>query len=124
MNKAKQLAAMFKGEVLSQKIASLSKNIEFRCCNGHKISHAPSDLDKPIKELIWCTRCLKFYQAAVQAAYRSNLIILDGLYRKELTIQCKSSKHLFNLKFGKKLQNLSCYVCVREQKEQWKQQLK
>lgn len=124
MNKAKQLAAMFRGEVLSRKIVSMSRNIEFRCANGHKICHAPTDMNKPIKDLIWCTKCLKFYQAAMQAAYRNNLTILEGLYRKELRIQCKVSKHQFNLKFGKKLQNLSCHVCMKEQKEQWKQQLK
>lgn len=124
MNKAKQLAAMFRGEVLSRKIVSMSRNIEFRCANGHKICHAPTNMNKPIKDLIWCTKCLKFYQAAMQAAYRNNLTILEGLYRKELRIQCKVSKHQFNLKFGKKLQNLSCHVCMKEQKEQWKQQLK
>jgi len=53
------------------------------------------------------------------------LSIIDGLYRKELRVHCNKAKnHSFNLKFGKKLQNLSCHVCMKEQKEQWKQQLK
>mmetsp|Transcript_33795 Transcript_33795/g.45476 ORF Transcript_33795/g.45476 Transcript_33795/m.45476 type:complete len:296 (+) Transcript_33795:366-1253(+) len=64
MAKAKQLAAIFKGEILTTRTFNMSKNIEFRCCNGHRIYHSPIDMNKPIKDIIWCPKCLKFYQAA------------------------------------------------------------
>lgn len=52
------------------------------------------------------------------------LRVVDGLYNNKITLRCDRRGHTFKISYTKKLNNLSCGDCRREEREEWKEQLK
>ena len=72
----------------------------------------------------WCYKCKKFFDCTREAASRVGLAVVDGLYQPKIKLLCDKKKHEIRISYTKKLHTLSCGDCRREEREEWKEQLK
>lgn len=72
----------------------------------------------------WCYKCKKFYTSCVEAAAQAGLVVVDGLYCSKITLECLKKQHHFTISYSKKLHTLSCSDCRREERDEWKEQLR
>jgi hypothetical protein len=72
----------------------------------------------------WCYKCRKFFDTCKEAAVANGLRVVDGLYSEKIHLLCDNRGHGFNISYSKKLNSLSCADCRREEREEWKEQLK
>lgn len=72
----------------------------------------------------WCYKCKKFYDNCIEVAARVGIVVVDGLYSKKITLKCHRKHHEFKISYSKKLHTLSCADCRKEEREEWKEQLK
>ncbi len=72
----------------------------------------------------WCYKCKKFYQSCKEVAAKNDIRVVDGLFSTKITLQCQRRSHQFKISYSKKLQTLSCSDCRKEEREEWKEQLK
>jgi len=57
-------------------------------------------------------------------ASRVDILVVDGLYSNKIVLKCLKKHHVFKISYSKKLHTLSCSDCRREEREEWKEQLK
>lgn len=72
----------------------------------------------------WCYKCRKFFENCKEVAQRVGIVVVDGLYQTRITLQCEKKKHTIKISYTKKLHTLSCADCRKEEREEWKEQLK
>ena len=49
---------------------------------------------------------------------------MAGLYKNKITLLCDKKSHEFTISYSKKLNSLGCAECRKEEREEWKEQLK
>lgn len=72
----------------------------------------------------WCYKCKKFYQACKEVAAKNDIQVVDGLFSSKITLKCSRRGHQFKISYSKKLQTLTCSDCRREEREEWKEQIR
>lgn len=72
----------------------------------------------------WCYKCKNFYNNCQEVAAQHQISVVDGLYSNKITLKCDRRGHQFKISYTKKLNTLSCSDCRREEREEWKEQLK
>lgn len=72
----------------------------------------------------WCCKCQKFYETCQEAAAANGLRVVEGLHSSNIVIRCERRAHKFTITYSKKLNSLSCADCRREEREEWKEQLR
>jgi hypothetical protein len=72
----------------------------------------------------WCYKCKKFYDSCKDVAVQSDLRVIEGLFESKITLNCEKRGHSFMISYSKKLNSLSCSECRREEREEWKEQLR
>ena len=72
----------------------------------------------------WCYKCKKFYNSCKEVAAKHDIQVVDGLFNSKITLKCQKKAHQFKISYSKKLQTLSCSDCRKEEREEWKEQLK
>lgn len=136
--KAALLALKFKGECQSTtfSICKGKNAIKFKCQNNHTFFMAVETLetlrveDASPKTILrsnkdcWCYKCKKFYDSCQEVASTVGIVVVEGLYSNKITLMCEKRRHTFKISYTKKLHTLSCSDCRREEREEWKEQLK
>lgn len=132
------LSKKYKGECVSQtySICKGKNALKFKCLNNHTF-FIPIEVLEPVEvsnsvkaaapscdNSDWCYKCLKFFNTCHEVAALHGISIVDGLYADKITLRCDKRHHLFRISYSKKLQTLSCSDCRREEREEWKEQLK
>lgn len=51
-------------------------------------------------------------------------MVLEGLYDTKISMMCEKKHHVFTISYSKKLHTLSCSECKKEEREEWKEQLR
>lgn len=51
-------------------------------------------------------------------------MVVEGLYNTKITLKCEKKYHQFKISYTKKLNTLTCSDCRKEEREEWKEQLK
>jgi hypothetical protein len=77
-----------------------------------------------ISDDCWCYKCSKFYDTCKEVATQVGIVVLGGLYAEKITMMCQKKHHRFQISYSKKLQTLSCADCKKEEREEWKEQLR
>ena len=72
----------------------------------------------------WCYKCHNFYQTCIEVATRVGIQVISGLFSQKITLKCYKKSHTFQISYSKKLNTLSCADCRKEEREEWKEQLK
>lgn len=72
----------------------------------------------------WCYKCKKFYNTCKEVAAQHSIVVVDGLYGAKITLKCEKRGHQFKISYTKKLHTLSCSDCRKEEREEWKEQLR
>lgn len=145
--KAKLLANMYQGECISNQfsICKGKNSLKFKCLNNHIFFLSADSIEqseivnvvKGTKRVIgaasshttsanneWCYKCKKFFENCKEVAARVGISVVEGLYQPKITLQCAKKNHVFKISYSKKLHTLSCSECRREEREEWKEQLK
>jgi hypothetical protein len=145
--KAKLLAAKYQGECQSSSfsICKGKNSLKFKCINNHvffmpieEIESANTVVYKNSVQGVatsniyssscsaneWCYKCYNFYQSCVEVATRVGIQVIDGLFSQKITLKCFKKSHGFQISYSKKLNTLSCADCRKEEREEWKEQLK
>lgn len=81
-------------------------------------------IEKENLSSIWCAKCHKFFGQCQEVAQANNLRVIEGLFSEKITLCCERRAHLFKITYSKKLSNLSCSECRKEEREEWKDQLR
>jgi len=127
--RAQSLATEFQGECLSNNfsICKGKTSIKFRCINQH-IFFIPTESFESASSLqesnLWCYKCQKFYEQCKEVAAQNSLEVVDGLFTEKITLRCLARAHCFKITYSKKLNCLSCADCRKEEREEWKEQLR
>ena len=134
--KAESIAKKYKGECVSQSysICKGKNALKFKCLNNHTFFIpveviATLDCDNSVKAAAsscgdWCYKCLKFYNTCKEVAALHGITVVEGLFAERITLKCDKRDHHFRISYSKKLQTLSCSDCRKEEREEWKEQLK
>lgn len=128
--RAQALAKKFNGECLSTNFSICKgKNaIKFRCLNTHTFfvpaDSIPATADEAACCEQWCYKCKKFYETCTEVAKANGLQVVEGLFTPKIILRCEHSAHSFKISYSKKLNSLSCADCRREEREEWKEQLR
>lgn len=72
----------------------------------------------------WCYKCRKFFNNCKEVAAEHGIVVVDGLYSTKITLKCEKREHQFKISYTKKLHTLSCSDCRKEEREEWKEQLR
>lgn len=72
----------------------------------------------------WCYKCKKFFDTCKEVASANGLRVVEGLYLSKITLSCDRRGHISKISYSKKLNSLSCADCRREEREEWKEQLR
>jgi hypothetical protein len=72
----------------------------------------------------WCPKCKEFYDKCSEAAKLNGLEVISGLYLEKINLRCLDRNHEFKISYSKKLNSLSCADCRKEDREEWKEQLR
>lgn len=127
---AKNLASKYNGECLSTNysICKGKNALKFHCVNTHTFFIPVEDIvassNDESSNCSWCYRCEKFFEQCQQIAKENGLRIIDGLYSSKITLSCELRQHQFTISYSKKLSCLSCADCRKEEREEWKEQLR
>jgi hypothetical protein len=147
--KAKLLAAKYQGECQSSSfsICKGKNSLKFKCVNNHvffmPIEEIESSNTTIYKNSVtgvatspsasiystsnsneWCYKCYNFYQTCIEVATRVGIQVIEGLFSQKITLKCFKKCHSFQISYSKKLNTLSCADCRKEEREEWKEQLK
>lgn len=127
---AKALAETFEGMCLSShfSICKGRNTIKFRCYNSHTFyipaESIPSVDDEAACHEQWCSKCRKFYLTCKEVALENGLEVVGGLFSSKILLRCEKRSHQFKISYSKKLNSLSCAECRKEEREEWKEQLR
>jgi hypothetical protein len=72
----------------------------------------------------WCYKCKRFFENCKEVAQKVGIVVVEGLYQTKITLLCEKKNHLIKISYSKKLHTLSCSDCRKEEREEWKEQLK
>ena len=120
--KARELARQYHGKLV-QEYFSICKGknaLKFNCLNQHTFFVAVEDFTSDS----WCTKCQEFYEKCTLAASDNGLRVVSGLYNDKISICCNLRNHEFKVSYSKKLNSLSCADCRKEEREEWKENLR
>ena len=120
--KARELARQYHGKLV-QEYFSICKGknaLKFNCLNQHTFFVAVEDFTS----YSWCTKCQEFYEKCTLAASDNGLRVVSGLYNDKISICCNLRNHEFKVSYSKKLNSLSCADCRKEEREEWKENLR
>lgn len=120
--KARELAHQYHGKLV-QEYFSICKGknaLKFNCLNQHTFFVAVDDFSSES----WCSKCQEFYEKCTLAASDNGLRVVSGLYNDKISICCNLRNHEFKVSYSKKLNSLSCADCRKEEREEWKENLR
>lgn len=143
LERSSLLAKKYRGECLSTSfsICKGRNSIKFRCQNNHtffvpvetieslNVIENKSVIGAASSKILassndWCYKCKKFYQSCKEVAAKNDIQVVDGLFSSKITLKCQRRSHLFKISYSKKLQTLSCSDCRKEEREEWKENLR
>lgn len=57
-------------------------------------------------------------------ARENGLEVIGGLFSSKIILRCEKRSHQLKISYSKKLNSLSCADCRKEEREEWKEQLR
>jgi hypothetical protein len=134
-DKATLVAKKYRGECVSQtySICKGKNALKFKCINNHTFFIPVETIENTDCNSVnaaaascgdWCYKCQKFFNTCKEVAASHGITVVDGLYTERITLKCDKRDHHFRISYSKKLQTLSCSDCRKEEREEWKEQLK